>query len=134
MKTSPEYGLHTFVVDALRLYAAPGVIYFHPANEGPRSPRYAAKLKRMGVLAGVADLVIVVEGKACFLELKSAKGKLSPAQKAFRQASASASAPYAIASTPEQACNVLLEWGALARDPLGRVEDLMDEMQARRVA
>ena len=63
-----EEGLHLFVADALRLYAADGVIWFHPANEGPRSKRYASKLKRLGVLAGVADLVIVVEGKACFLE------------------------------------------------------------------
>jgi hypothetical protein len=129
-----EDGLHAFVADALRLYKAPGVVWFHPPNQGPRSPRYAARLKRMGVLAGVADIVVVIEGRAHFLELKAAKGRLSPAQKAFREASMAASAPYAVASTPEQACNVLLGWGALSGDPLGRLSDLMDEMSQRRVA
>ena len=40
----------------------------------------------MGVHRGFADLMVLCEGRVLFLELKSPKGRLSPAQAAFRDA------------------------------------------------
>lgn len=61
-----------------------GFVLFHPANGGLRTKREASKLRAMGVLAGVSDLVFLIrEGKAILIELKAAKGSLNDNQKAF---------------------------------------------------
>lgn len=59
---------------------------FHVANERRVSPQQGAMLKRMGVLAGVADLIVAKPSSlfgALFIELKAGKGKASPAQLEF---------------------------------------------------
>ncbi|UYP69762.1 hypothetical protein OIU14_02310 [Thalassobacter stenotrophicus] len=67
-----------------------GAILHHSANEvteaGPRGARKQAILVGMGVYPGFADLMILSEGRPLFLELKSPKGRLSQAQKTFRDA------------------------------------------------
>lgn len=35
-----------------------GVVWFHPANEGKRKPQYAAKMAKLGLKAGVPDVLI----------------------------------------------------------------------------
>ena len=78
----------------------PDVLVIHARNGGSlKSAREGAKFKRMGVVAGVADLLILRKGYAgksdklgiClytyhgfFIELKAGKGVQSPAQKAFQ--------------------------------------------------
>jgi len=52
-----------------------------PAGE-VRTQRTGAKLKSMGTKRGWPDFVIVHNGKAFFIELKTAKGRLSDNQKA----------------------------------------------------
>jgi hypothetical protein len=42
-----------------------------------------SKFKKMGVLAGVSDLVLVLQKKVIFLELKKHKGNQSEKQKEF---------------------------------------------------
>lgn len=56
-------------------------VHFHPANEGKRSLAAAAALLRQGMLPGLPDICIVCGGKAYWIELKSARGSLSEAQK-----------------------------------------------------
>jgi hypothetical protein len=56
-------------------------LLFHPANGGKRDAMEAAKFKAMGVLPGVCDLLLIHDGKLHGIELKTQKGKLSPAQK-----------------------------------------------------
>jgi hypothetical protein len=47
---------------------------FHVANGGKRNTSEAVKFKRMGVVAGVSDLVCLLpEGKVGFIELKFGK-------------------------------------------------------------
>ncbi len=60
--------------------------FWHTPNQRQTSPAHGAKLKRMGVVAGIADLFLPrSNGKqnGLFIELKSAKGKLSPSQLIF---------------------------------------------------
>jgi hypothetical protein len=65
-------------------YAHPDVLAFHVPNGGKRNAREGAKFKRMGVLAGVPD-VLILEPKQGFngfaVELKVKGGKLSKNQK-----------------------------------------------------
>ena len=64
--------------------AYPNTVSFHVANERKTSPMRGAKLKKMGVLAGVPDIHILDPRKTycgLFIELKTAKGRLTPSQK-----------------------------------------------------
>lgn len=58
----------------------------HIPNGGKRNIREAARLKRMGVQAGVSDLLLALPvGKSAglWIELKAPKGRASDAQKAW---------------------------------------------------
>jgi predicted RecB family endonuclease len=46
----------------------------------------AGRLKAEGVMPGVADIVIVWQGRAIAIELKAKRGSQSPAQKAWADA------------------------------------------------
>lgn len=87
---TPEADLQRAVVQALRLALPRGAILHHAANEvttpGPRGARRQAILAGMGVQPGFADLMVIRDGRVLFLELKAPKGRLSPAQEAFRDA------------------------------------------------
>ena len=109
-----EFLLQKFAVSLLRFNAAPGVLWFHCPNGESRSARTGAKLKAMGVRAGVADLIIVRPGGLVyFLELKTAKGSLSIAQRAFRDACEANGVPYSVAYSPERVEAVLRGWDVL---------------------
>jgi hypothetical protein len=110
-----EFNLHCFVADLLKFQRAPGVVYFHPANGEKRPPRTAARLKRMGLVRGVPDFVIIMPGRTAFLELKRGGGRLSPEQKAFKSAVESCGCAFSVASTPEQANKILIQWGAVSQ-------------------
>src|SRR5689334_2407879 len=94
MKREPlERQIHCSVVQLLKLTAAPGVVWFHCPNERRTTPKEGAFLKRMGVLAGVADFCLLIPDYSCdegdiprpaFLELKRPGGRLSVAQEQFR--------------------------------------------------
>ena len=60
----------------------------HVANERVCTSRYGALLKKMGLQAGVPDFIVFSPGKKhaiLLLELKTVKGRLSEAQKAFAE-------------------------------------------------
>ena len=65
----------------------PGAVSFHVANERQTSPARGAKLKKLGVLKGVADILILEPSPQGFhglaIELKSKKGKIQPSQELF---------------------------------------------------
>jgi hypothetical protein len=106
--------LHTAIVE--RLTAHRDLTYFRFAHREQRSPIAAARLKRrMGVAAGIPDLVFVLpDGRAAFLQVKPRTGKsLSPEQIAFRDRCKTVGAPYAIARTVEEAERVLASWRGL---------------------
>lgn len=65
-------------------WVRPDVIVFHVPNGGLRSKPEAARLKWMGVLAGVLDLVLILpDGRSAYWECKTPVGRLSDDQKKF---------------------------------------------------
>ena len=71
------------VVEWVR-WCAPQVTIFHVPNGGLRSKAEAARLRWVGTLAGVLDLVLVLpDGRSAYWETKTPKGRLSDDQRAF---------------------------------------------------
>lgn len=109
-----ELDLQIFTAQLLKLSAADKVIWFAVPNGEYRSKRTGAKLKRMGVRAGVADFALTLPGgQSAYLELKSQKGRLSPSQKDFKRDCEAAGAYFAVADSPEQVEGVLRAWRAI---------------------
>lgn len=111
---SAEFQIHCAIVELLRLKADPRVIWFHPANGEKRNVLTAVKLKRMGVLTGVADLVFTLpDGKAAYMEVKAVGGRSSPEQKVFHDRCKAIGVPYVVVSSVDEAEEVLESWGAI---------------------
>lgn len=109
-----ENTLHRLVVQLLTQFAAPGVIWYHPANGEKRDIRTAMRLNTMGVRPGVPDLAFVLaDGRAAFIELKSDKGRMRPEQVTFQELCAMTGAPYAVVRTFEEAIKVLRDWSVI---------------------
>lgn len=89
-----ETEFHLMAADLLRRGVPPGRgFFFHVPNQGKRSRATGGLFKGMGMLPGVADLVLVcvtvtpgggLHGAVAFLELKHGRGKLNPDQETFR--------------------------------------------------
>lgn len=77
-----EDRLQIQVMDYLRLQY-PKVLAFHVPNGGNRSAREGARFKKMGVLPGVADIIIFHNFEVTFIELKIKPNKQAPSQKEF---------------------------------------------------
>lgn len=98
----------------LQLRRRPGVIAFHVPNGDLRHPTVAARLNRMGVMAGIPDFALVIEGRAYFLELKRQRGsRHSHEQLAMHRELTAAGAVVATARGLDEALDVLNSWGAL---------------------
>lgn len=112
-----ELQLQISLIDNLKYRCRPGVVYFHVANGEERDDRVAAKLKAMGVLPGVADLVFVWLGEArlqlLFLELKRRGAKLEPEQRTFADRIRAAGADYDMADNIDTALDILSRRGIL---------------------
>jgi hypothetical protein len=76
-----EDDLQRAAVRYLQVALPADAAFYHPANGGMRSRVAAARLKGLGVMAGVPDLAIVWRGRALFVELKAARGVLSAEQR-----------------------------------------------------
>lgn len=90
-------------------------IFFSVPNERDLSAsgnRFAhmAKLKKMGYTPGAPDLVIVKNGQAYFMEVKTPTGHISDNQRWFMSNAASVGAHYAIVRSYEEAIKVLTAW------------------------
>ena len=79
-----EENLHRACVELLRLYEARGLLVFtHPANGGLRDAATAGRMKAMGQCAGVPDLLVWTAERHFQIELKTQRGRISPAQTAW---------------------------------------------------
>jgi hypothetical protein len=118
-RNTPEADLQRAVVQALRFALPPTAILHHCANEvtepGPRGARRQAILVGMGVHPGVADLMVMSEGRVLFLELKAPKGRLRPNQAAFRDAVLAQGFGWALVRSLEDALGALADQGFTTR-------------------
>lgn len=86
---------------------------FHVPNGGFRNITTAARLKKMGVKPGVADVFVMLpEGgySGLWIEFKSAKGKQSDYQKEFELMAVNAGYEYRIARSPEDGIEIIREY------------------------
>lgn len=115
-----EDQLQTTLADWLHI-VSPACLWWHTPNGGWRSKREAARFKKMGVLSGVPDLVFVGMPKCriAFIELKTAKGRLSDNQQAFIDRCAALSVSVHVIATDDtsrlitEVNRLLKRWGAL---------------------
>jgi hypothetical protein len=116
---TPEADLQRAVVQALHFALPRSAIVHHCANEvteaGPRGARLQAIMVGMGVHPGFADLVVLCDGRMLFLELKSLKGRLSPAQEAFRDAVLAQGFGWALVRSLDDALGALADHGFTTR-------------------
>jgi hypothetical protein len=108
-----EDDLQVAVVRYLRLLLKGSLVASVP-NGGKRNAREAARLKRMGVTAGVADVMILApNGRTCFVEMKYGKGRQSPAQVEFQAFCEASGYPYAIVRSLDDVKPLLARWGLI---------------------
>lgn len=113
-RASPEADIQVALLKHVNRHKRPGVFAFAVPNGGYRSVTEAVRMKGQGVVAGVPDLVFVIEGRAHFLELKAGKaGHLSANQIRVHRQLDEAGAPVATAHSKEEAVAILEAWGAV---------------------
>lgn len=110
MPKREEEFIQMAVMQYLRMHHRTREVAFHPANERKTSPQHGAKLKAMGVLAGVSDIVLPIPTKlyhGLFLELKAPGGKLTATQKLFLKAVNAQGYLGVVAYSTQEAINVI---------------------------
>jgi hypothetical protein len=75
--------------------------------------RIVTFFKKMGMLPGVSDLVIIQDGKVYFIEMKNENGKQGDSQILFEQRCIDVNAPYAICRSVEEVQMMLRAWGVV---------------------
>lgn len=119
-----EADIQALIVSWLSIHAPQGrgFLFFSVPNEGMGESRgrgglaRMARLRRMGLRPGVADLVIVKGGRAYFLELKRRAGRQSVNQLEFEADAIHVGAEYAVARSFEEAQNIVISWGIVPGD------------------
>jgi hypothetical protein len=101
------------VLEHVHWRGVPDLFVFHYPAGGYRSAVEAAILKSLGVVAGVPDLLIVHAGRLYCLELKSERGRLSPAQIQTHEQLQRAGAHVAVAHGIDAALAQLTAWELL---------------------
>jgi hypothetical protein len=115
------------IVEYVRM-VAPHIIIYHVPNGGYRTRAEAARLKWIGVLAGVLDLVLLSPGgRSAHWECKKPKGRLSPDQRDYIARLEGLGHSWAIVLSIDDARRELARLGVETREaagtPTGRLHD-----------
>ena len=111
-RAAPERAIQPAIVKALRQHCR--FPWFAVPNGGKRHVHTAIKLKAEGVRAGVPDLVFILPGgRFAGLELKAENGRLSDAQKQFRDEVTAIQGWWNVAHSIDEAYGILAAWGCL---------------------
>jgi hypothetical protein len=109
-----EADIHRAVARHLHVRGVPGLLFWHTPNGGARRPTEAAIFKGLGVLSGVADLILLHDAKFFALEIKAhSRSRVSPAQKKFVADVRNAGGVAEIAYGLDHALRVLENWRLL---------------------
>jgi hypothetical protein len=84
-----------------------GLIFAVP-NGGTRNIIEAKKLKATGTMPGVSDLIVVLDSKVLFIELKTDTGKQSDKQKEFQEIVTNLNHEYILIRNEEEFKNAIL--------------------------
>lgn len=108
-----ESAIQSAIVSALSL--ARVYLFMVPNGEmGKISQAAAGRARSMGLRAGISDLVLIgPSGTAYFMEVKTATGKLSEAQRKFMDLCAKRGWNYAVVRSVEESLDVCRKWGIL---------------------
>ena len=82
--------------------------FFAVPNGGYRKMVEASQLKASGLVPGVADTILLWNGKAYAAEFKTLKGKLREAQVKFQQQCQRQNIPYVVIRSEEEFWNWIL--------------------------
>lgn len=104
-----EAAIQTAIVTHFRRHYAGHIC--HVANGGRRGKLEAVRFKRMGVQSGVPDLLIWSPKGHFLVEVKAAKGAVSPAQKAFIADLQDLGFDVAIVRSADEAARAFAAWG-----------------------
>lgn len=108
--------MHRSVIEWLQ-WQKPNCLWFHPYNSGYRTKAEAGIGKALGVLAGVADLVLIFKDDeeysrawVGFIELKAGDNDLSDVQEDFAEAVMGLGALYEVCRSLEDVERTLKSW------------------------
>lgn len=111
----PEQDFQIALVRDLDRILDPAVLLFAVPNGGWRTRAEAGIFRAMGQRAGMPDLMLLCAGRAFGLELKTAKGTLSPAQQDMHARLTELGIPVAVVRTLDEALFVLEGWNIPTR-------------------
>jgi hypothetical protein len=108
-----ELDIHRGVIEVLRGFARANVFWTHIPSGEYRPEAIGRKLKGMGLRAGIPDLLLIIGGRAHFLELKRQDGRLSERQSQSIADLRAAGAIVEVAHGLDAAFGYLRQWGAI---------------------
>lgn len=111
-----EDAIHQSILRYLRMTLPSGWLVMHVPNGGSRNPIEGAKMKRLGVVAGWPDISIYGPPGCFFMEVKSAKGRLSNCQHRIIDQLKDMGRPVAVVRSIDDARALVREWGLPSRD------------------
>lgn len=118
-KNGEEHG-QIYIASFFKKLQAAGAdfVFFHVPNGGSRNKAEGGKLRLMGVLPGVPDIIIIYNKNIIFWELKDEKGGLSKAQEVLHSALAryGFNVQVSFYSTPQEAVKAAAEISASFAD------------------
>jgi hypothetical protein len=115
-----EHQIHASILKYLRAVLPHGWLVMHVPNGGSRNPIEGARMKALGVVAGWPDISIYggghnSGGQAFFMEVKSAKGRLSNCQHQIIDRLKDMGFPVAVVRSIDDAQRLVAEWGLPSR-------------------
>jgi hypothetical protein len=111
-----EARIQAAIVEWIRT-VAPDLIAFHAANGGYRTPAEAARMKWVGVLAGVPDVIVLgLDGRCWLIEIKGPAGALSAEQRAIRDRCTALRIPFVVAKSIDDVRLAFRLWGIETRE------------------
>ena len=122
----PETTLQILIVETLSILAARHkFVFFSVPNEAyqlgmaakaatTRDHARMMTLKKMGLTPGVSDLIVLHNGRAFCLEVKTGTGRQSAEQVTFQTAVERIGVPYQVVRSVDEAIETLITWEVIA--------------------
>jgi hypothetical protein len=109
-----EFALQCAVADAIRRWKLTGWRYTHIPLGELRNKVTAARLKRMGTVAGWPDFIFMhLSGRVCFLEMKRRGNRLTDEQEELAEFLRAAGHSFEVADGFRDAIEILKGWGVV---------------------